>query len=548
MASAIPPVAEGSLPVVHMGETLCVRRRDYRLGLVVVHQGEVFHMQGEQQIAFQYHPPIFSEYIRRIPPALIVGCFIATKVKDVAEHWQGHKDTFQIAASPIVTPGNSKDWETILGDDLQSVRPGWQKTEEAMFNAGLHIKYIGWKRKAHAAYDPKHYVIDPYLFAHDLPQSFKRYDLREMIAWAEDLLDWIDANHLTPAPAYHKLSAQLVRRHLNEGHSAKLNERLRDALPGNHYRYFANPNLCYPLVYEIDQSNAHHHSAASTAFPLKSALRAYTHDSFPEDEPLITPEDERWNELLGMAGVHLMKVSTPHYLTDRRFYIPPTDEYGDHLAWVFSNELAYMRSCGVKFHYIVGSYVSDELDIMPALYGKYAIQQIQEASPMRRAWLKGLLLSTYGMLGARPFESVNVSLIGAGESHRFHVGRERYMQLNLRKQPQGFARFANVIHRGLIEAETRVRTLRMARTLHQQGYHVLAIYADGVYISGENKQLPIDAMASNWRAKEIHHAYFPKTGQVICDEFEKLPGMIGKVRKTYASHYRNKEASREGNE
>lgn len=156
-----------------MGETLYVRRRDFQLGLVVVHQGEVFHLQGEQQIAFQYHPPIFSEYIRRIPSALIVGAHIATKIKDVADYWNDKKDIFQIQAAPITTPGNAKDWEAILGEELAAHRPNWN-TEEAMFNNGIHIKYVGWKRREKTAYEPKHYVIDPYLFAHQLPHKIGR--------------------------------------------------------------------------------------------------------------------------------------------------------------------------------------------------------------------------------------------------------------------------------------------------------------------------------------------------------------------------------------
>src|SRR5688500_11442380 len=111
-----------------------------------------------------------------------------------------------------------------------------------------------------------------------------------MIEWAADVLEWFEDNDVTPAPAYHKASTQLMRTYFNEGPSPALNERLRDSLPGNHYRYFATPKLCYSNALELDQSNVHHHSAATLAFPLKHSLRAYAHQDFPNDHPIIYPD------------------------------------------------------------------------------------------------------------------------------------------------------------------------------------------------------------------------------------------------------------------
>lgn len=536
----------GSSPVMYIGETLYTWRRNYQHGLVVVHQGMVFHLHQDQQIAFQYQPDIFSEYIRKIPSALIVGCHIATKVKDVADYWADSAVHFQVSATPVSNPGNAKDWALILGDELAAYRPN-QDLERAIFNNGIHIKFIGWKTKAHAAYEPKHYVVDPYLFAHQLPHSFRKFDLRKMIEWSAELLEWFEDNDIMPAPAYHKVSAQLLRTFFNEGPNPNLNERLRPALPGNHYRYFANPKLCYPEVIEVDQSSAHHHSALDLAFPLKHSLRVYAHNDFPEDHALIRPGTQKWDAVTSRPGLHLMKLHARFHGYLRQFYIPPFDDGGTHVAWVYSNELDYMlNECEITPEYIIASFVSEERDVQPNFYARYALNQIAIASPVIKAWLKPTLLSTYGMLGARPFEPTQVQLQGNGDEHDFHVGRNRYMKMRYSKSPIGYARYANIMHRGLIEAETRKRTLQMARYLHELDYKVLAIYADGVYVAGNRKDLPLlDAVAGNWRIKELTHAYFPKSGQVICDQYEKLPGMIGKVRKAYVHQYRLHEEGRE---
>lgn len=508
------------------------------MGLLVVHKGEILHSSHGQLIRFQYQPLEFPEYVRRIPDALLVGPHIATKIKDVAEYWEGRKGIFQMAATPISTPGNAKDWEVVLGPELASHRPNWN-TEQAMLNNGLHVKYIGWKRKEHGKYEPKHFVIDPHLFAHYLPESFRRYTLEEMYEWASDLLTWFEENNIQPAPSYHKISAQLLRQYFNEGPSPSLNEQLRPALPGNHYRYFANPKICYPSVYEIDQSSAHHHSALTIDFPLKHSLRLFAHTTFPEDDSLYEAGTAKYERVTSMPGLYLMKMYAPHHNQHEDFLPPPFDTGGTYVAWVYSNELNYLLSCGVQPRYLIAGFVSDEVDVQPQLYAAKALEEIARATPLQKSWLKPALLATYGMLGAKPFEPVKIALRGEGEVKRFHVGRNKFMQLHYVKHPQGFARYANIIHRGMIEAETRKRTLKMARYLREDGYNVLAIYADGVYISAEQKQLPL--IGSNWRITKIDNVYFPKTGQVICEQFEKVPGMIGKLRKAYVSKIRSQE-------
>jgi len=82
----------------------------------------------------------------------------------------------------------------------------------------------------------------------------------------------------------------------------------------------------------------------------------------------------------------------------------------------------------------------------------------------------------------------------------------------------------NVIARGMIEAETRTRSIEYARELHRQGFHVPQIYADGVLV--ETDSLPF--VREGWRiSHSLTNVHIPRSNAIISDQIVKLPGAAG---------------------
>jgi hypothetical protein len=81
----------------------------------------------------------------------------------------------------------------------------------------------------------------------------------------------------------------------------------------------------------------------------------------------------------------------------------------------------------------------------------------------------------------------------------------------------------NVIARGIIEAETRARSIEYARQLESDGTHVSQIYADGVI--GIGAQLPL-FIPDGWRiAATLSNVRSPFPNSIIADEIVRLPGI-----------------------
>jgi hypothetical protein len=80
----------------------------------------------------------------------------------------------------------------------------------------------------------------------------------------------------------------------------------------------------------------------------------------------------------------------------------------------------------------------------------------------------------------------------------------------------------NVIHRGMIEAQTRLESLAMARSLTSYGLNVLAVYADAVIV--ERGALPL--LPPPWRLQaHLTNLQFFDATHFTSDEMERLPGI-----------------------
>jgi hypothetical protein len=83
---------------------------------------------------------------------------------------------------------------------------------------------------------------------------------------------------------------------------------------------------------------------------------------------------------------------------------------------------------------------------------------------------------------------------------------------------------ANVIHRAMIEAETRLRSIQLARLLTLRKMKVLAIYADSVFVDTSGRAMPL--LDSRWQVKgELSNLMFFNSTSFTSDVLTKLPGI-----------------------
>jgi len=103
----------------------------------------------------------------------------------------------------------------------------------------------------------------------------------------------------------------------------------------------------------------------------------------------------------------------------------------------------------------------------------------------------------------------------------------QWVQLRAVKRASRQLKSSNVIWKGQIDAWVRCEALRYARTLRDEGFHVLSVSADGLYVEGE----PPFPSRPLWRPKfTVHNARFISDAAWVADESERLPGIHGKER------------------
>jgi hypothetical protein len=153
-------------------------------------------------------------------------------------------------------------------------------------------------------------------------------------------------------------------------------------------------------------------------------------------------------------------------------------------------------------------------------YAQWSLSRVSQFGD-NSTYVKPTLLSAYGMLAynadGKPLyrywgdKTGNVELPIAGPV------RERRLQLPASAEPST----VNVAARGIIESETRTRSLEYARRLHSAGLHVAQIYADGLIVEAD--ALPF--MPDGWRiAHELTNVRIPRANAIISTELTKLPG------------------------
>lgn len=273
-----------------------------------------------------------------------------------------------------------------------------------------------------------------------------------------------------------------------------INKAARRRLPGPYYESYTDAAQRITAAAYIDQEAAYHYAAQTTPLPNSNSIRAcgYTH----KDGIYARAGGELYERELKKHGLIHAKVYVPWLPSDRRKFVPRTmQKQGYKFLWIWTNELPYLESMGLRIVHLVSVWGTEELDKGIAKYAQWA-QNLGKQDPR----LKNLLLTPYGALGrrpttfemhrqSRPGELADGNLLLAGQWVEGTHSREIHAQTLT----------ANALQLGLIQAHVRALSLDMARQLAAKGQEVISIYADGIFVRNEGEQIPL---FTPWRLKE----------------------------------------------
>lgn len=422
-----------------------------------------------------------------------------------------------------ITPVNQE----IYGPNRKKRRTVTKRTVVAFF--GFRAMREKGNRKQASLY---HYPVEPDSFIGKTITELRPGDeprVIKLLKWAKDIREFLKENDLAVRPTSGGIAGQLLKdeRFYPEDRRKvprSTNRRARDQLPGNYYRLFVPENSSHTATY-LDQKSAHHSCALDIEFPDADYLYAKGHFYNPKEKPMALSGTKRFDRLISEYGLFLLRITVPTPVAGT-FPLPCMEETGTHIVFAFSNELEDIRATGGHIEAIIAQWTSRKAETGLNQYAKWSLAQLADADEFRRAWLKPLLLATYGILAAKPKPiEIGYKRAKSGEDGIYPVGAG-VVKVRIRKTDTTHEMpTANVIHRGMIEAETRLRSLRLAREFHKRGAKVLAIYADSIFIEG-TLQLSLHFLDERWQVKgELARLKFFNSTSFTSDVLTKLPGI-----------------------
>ncbi len=303
-----------------------------------------------------------------------------------------------------------------------------------------------------------------------------------------------------------------------------INDKARTVLPGNFYSLshkMRNKHGISPIkhCYYIDQTSSHHSIASGISLPHPTHLHARGN----------------WKTLTGKWKTELEPTHVGLVLA--RITIAPIGPTQDHLypqwalksgtryVWIWTPELRLLQDHRLQLEYYVASFTSTTYD--PALreYAEWSLGELS-SDILRAQYKKGSLLAAYGMLAFNSAGREIYRYWGGNSSKPIcEIPRAGFVAESRIEIPaECQLSTVNVVARGVIEAETRTRSIEYARELHMQGFHIPQIYADGLLV--ETEQMPF--VRDGWRVSHsLTNVYLPRPNAIVSDQIVKLPGVGG---------------------
>lgn len=402
-------------------------------------------------------------------------------------------------------------------------------------------------RRMHQCWDPRH--MSPTNIDTIIGEEITHVTL---MTWARDLRAWAESQNLELRSAFAGYASQLLRDKRFYPDARRwvprfTNEKARPYLPGNLMRLYVSAGPKGYDVTAIDQRQAHHRIAQDTPLPDGNTLFARGYFVEPENAPdyWAVRGSDVYERTMGQPGLVCVGMHSRHSLKGE--YRLPVSEYnGFRKVWVWTNTVQFLEATGSHLEGIYAAWTSTAMDDGLSKYGEWAQSQIQTCTESRKKWLKPLLHSAYGLLAARP-RPMKVGyrklrnpstwgqtkfLFGAREFPVFQVTAKKDWQPNI----------ANVIMRGVIEAETQVRSLSMARTLTDAGCRVLHIHTDGMHVEGDLPLIP-----DSWSVSALTRVTYIDDVSWISEEKDCLPGRDAQLRADIVHHHTRMRLAYESN-
>lgn len=377
-----------------------------------------------------------------------------------------------------------------------------------IYDIGVAVTFFGWRNSNTGGRSGKrrndyHVALDPQTFAgarNNLP-------LRETLEWAQEIRDFCVTEGLQLRPTGGAVARQLLRdsRFYPEPRRKvprATNERARVALPGNYYKTRTETGKEYEAHY-LDQEKCHHYHASTLDLPDSDSLRA--HGNFKTLSGLWRKEPERVRSFMRrFHGLLLLEIYWPRKQRNSDMFLPPflesylrIPDQGPIQVYVWTCETDMLAYFGVHVRGIVAAWGSYKTDTGLRSYAKWAMEQTP--TPV----IKPLLLSVYGTLAtaarkrrvifaktnSKKAQPIEIRVPGG-------VLTGMVVQTNSATEPST----NNVIQRGMIEAATRCECIMLAEILRREGYNVLAIYADSVFVEHDLSE-PTLGEIRPWRNK-----------------------------------------------
>lgn len=383
------------------------------------------------------------------------------------------------------------------------------------------VSYFGFRRANHKSKSVYHLVLDFNSFLRtDQRMEYDARDLQELLELGKEVREFCTEMNVQIRPTAAGLANQLLRhpRFYPEPRRKVpqfINETVRKFLPGNFYQVYALGQTIEAATY-IDQQAAHHHAALTTPLPNSNSITAkgYRKGELKVYARYSENPDSLYRRLLKQHGLVCLLGTVPYvHPRERRFLPKYMHKAGNNLLWLWTNEIAYAESVGLRIRCIYATWGSEEVDTGIQSYARWAIE-----NQSRYKWIKSVLLMPYGMLAKRQ-ESVEVHTNGGSDSLILanSVVASTKITRNVVSQT------ANVLQRGLIESHVRTLSLDMARQCSEGQAEVVSIYADGIFLKvPKNGQLPL---VTPWREKaEVTALEFESATRFKSNEMTRFPG------------------------
>lgn len=356
--------------------------------------------------------------------------------------------------------------------------------------------------------------------------------VEQMTRFATDLQAFCHEHKLRSSWTAAGIAGQLLKRvHRQKRKVPKAtNARAREHLPGNFYRITLprpvseqeQPLRIRGEVLEVDMQGAHHWAAMHLNPPVSDQLYAW--GGYYQVNPTPVYTGKKLDRII-RSEHGLLLCAVESYARLDPLAHPATNHQGMKWRYLWTPEIPLLQQTpGVSIHAIAAGWTAPEPDHDLNEYAWWAANQQQNAPPHRRRWQKQALLAAYGLLAARPRAYTSLTRWGRGDPMTVTLPSGHHAHGRVRTTPEAEPRTTNVIWRGMIEAWTRAETITQARQLRADGWRIISIYADAIYIIAQDDRTP--QLRAGWRtAQRLHNMTLDSSTHFTSNEIDKLPGI-----------------------